>query len=128
MSARLQAYRHLYRQGLKAIRYSTPGRHVLRSTLRMAFRSSQAQDFDQARIANTLRFLERATDVAGLEHKIVKNLLLTRYWQVPGIAKESRVLKVLGLGREQEKFRQMAYHQHSLMLDRLNASLGTCLK
>lgn len=87
----LHAYRHLYRQGLKVIRYSTPSRHVLRSTLRKAFRSSETRDFDPSRIANTLRFLERATEVAGLEHKIVRNLLLTRYWQVPEIARESRV-------------------------------------
>lgn len=87
----VHAYRHLYRQGLKVIRYSTPSRHVLRSILRNAFRSSKAQDFDPSRIANTLRFLERATEVAGLEHKIVRNLLLTRYWQLPQNSRESRV-------------------------------------
>ena len=86
----LHAYRHLYRQGLKVIRYSTPGRHVLRSTLRTAFRSESGH-FDPCRIANTIRFLERATEVTGFEHKIVRNLLLAKYWEVPQIAKESRM-------------------------------------
>ena len=86
----VHAYRHLYRQGLKAIQYSTPARHVLRSTMRDSFRSTRDK-FDPSRIANTLRFLERATNMTGFEHKIVKNLLLARYWELPQIAKESRM-------------------------------------
>lgn len=85
----IHAYRHIYRQALKAIRYSTPARHVLRSTMRSAFRSTH--DLDPQKIANTLRFLERATEVRGLEHKIVKNLLLARYWETPQNVKESRM-------------------------------------
>lgn len=87
----VHAYRHLYRQGLKAIRYSTPSRHVLRTSLRASFRNSPPTEFDSMRIANTLGFLERACNTAGLEHKILKNLLLSRYWELPNIAKESRV-------------------------------------
>lgn len=87
----VHAYRHIYRQGLKTIRYSTPSRHVLRTTLRTAFRSAPREEFDSLRIANTLRFLERAADVRGFEHKIVKNLCFARYWELPQIAKESRM-------------------------------------
>ena len=87
----VHAYRHLYRQGLKVIRYSTPARFALRSTLRNAFRSSSGEDFDPVRIANTLHFLETATETAGLEHKIVRNLLFVRWWEMPHIAKESRM-------------------------------------
>lgn len=87
----VHAYRHLYRQGLKVIRYSTPGRHVLRSILQTSFRSAPREEFNPSRIANTLRFLERAAAVTGYEHKIVKNLLFARYWELPQIAKESRM-------------------------------------
>ncbi|KAJ5533638.1 hypothetical protein N7494_010190 [Penicillium frequentans] len=123
----VQAYRSLYRQALKAIRYSTPARHVLRSTMRSAFRSNHTE-LDPSKIANTLLFLERATDVRGLEHKIVKNLMLARYWEQPHIARESRVLKVLGLGKAEDKLRKNAYEHYNLTLERLNESLGTCLK
>lgn len=86
----VHAYRHLYRQGLKVIRYSTPGRHVLRSILQTSFRSAPREEFDSSKIANTLCFLERAAVVTGFEHKIVKNLLFARYWELPHIAKEAR--------------------------------------
>lgn len=87
----VHAYRHLYRQGLKVIRYSTPSRHVLRSILQSSFRSSSRDDFDAAKIANTLQFLERAASVTGYEHKIVKNHLSVRYWELPQAVKESRL-------------------------------------
>jgi hypothetical protein len=87
----VHAYRHLYRQGLKAIQYSTPGRHMLLKSLRSAYRSSPAESFDAVRINNTIQFLERATEVAGMEHKILKNLLMTRYWEQDHLAKDFRV-------------------------------------
>jgi hypothetical protein len=87
----VHAYRHLYRQGLKAIRYSTPGRHLLLKSLRSAYRSSPSESFDAVRIDNTIRFLERATEVAGMEHKILRNLLMTRYWEQDHLAKDFRV-------------------------------------
>lgn len=89
-STPIHAYRHLYRQGLKVIRYSKPARYTLRSILRTAFRSPSEQ-FEPSRIANTLRFLERATGTANLEHKIVKNILITRYWETTPIGKDSRM-------------------------------------
>lgn len=89
--AMVHAYRHLYRQGLKAIQYSTPGRHMLLKSLRQSYRSSPSEEFNPAKINNTLRFLERATEVAGMEHKILKNLLLARYWEQSHLVRESRV-------------------------------------
>lgn len=91
MTPVVHAYRSLYRQGLKAIRYSTPARHVLRSTLRSSFRSSPREEFDQSRIDNTLAFMQRAAEFKGLEHRILRNLLMTRYWETPGINKDSRM-------------------------------------
>jgi hypothetical protein len=89
--AMVHAYRHLYRQGLKAIQYSTPGRHMLLKSLRKSYRSTPSEEFDPVKINNTLRFLERATAVAGMEHKILKNLLLARYWEQGHLVRESRV-------------------------------------
>lgn len=87
----VHAYRHLYRQGLKVVNYSTPSRHVLRNTLRSAFRTGTRKEFQPQKIANTLNFLRRACDVAGLEHKIVRNVLMVNYWEQPRMRKEYRV-------------------------------------
>src|SRR5436190_13828268 len=87
----LLAYRHLYRQGLKAIRYSSPSRHVLLRMLRSSFRSGSPSEFDPQRITNTLLFLQRASEVAGIEHKIMKNLILVRYWEQPQVRKDSKM-------------------------------------
>ncbi|CAL5870007.1 uncharacterized protein PFLUO_LOCUS4240 [Penicillium psychrofluorescens] len=124
----LHAYHHLSRQALKAIRYSVPGRHVLRTTMRNSFRSSPIEDFDPTRIANTLLFLERATRTTGLEHKIVKNILFCRYWELPGARRESKVLRSLGLGNSEHSLRKSAYEQLNSTLELLNQSLGTCLR
>ncbi|KAJ5909146.1 hypothetical protein N7495_001828 [Penicillium taxi] len=124
----VHAYRQLYRQGLKAIRYATPARHVLRSSLRDSFRSCPREEFDSSRVFNTIRFLERATEYTGYEHKILRNLLLIKYWAMPNIAKESRVLKVLGLANAEDRLRKNAYEHYYLTLERLNESIGTCLK
>lgn len=75
------AYRQLYREGLRAIRYSKPTRYALRDTLRKSFRSEPVANFDAARVERTLRFLQLASKERAMEHKILKNLLLVRGWQ-----------------------------------------------
>lgn len=87
----IHAYRHLYRQGLKALHYSVPARYILLRTLRSGFRLSSPNEFNQQKIANTERFLRKATDFAGLEHKILKNLMIIRYWEQPQVRKNARV-------------------------------------
>ncbi|KAE8379462.1 hypothetical protein BDV26DRAFT_259511, partial [Aspergillus bertholletiae] len=123
----IQAYRHLYRQGLRVINYSTPSRHVLLRTLRSSFRSSSRHDFDPQRIANTLRFLQRAADAVGVEHKIVKNLMMVRYWEQPQVRKDLRLLKGLGIDQKESSLRRDASEQFNLTLMLLNESLGICL-
>ncbi|OGE47851.1 hypothetical protein PENARI_c035G07293 [Penicillium arizonense] len=122
----VHAYRHLYRQGLKAIQYSTPGRYMVLKTLRKSYRSPSEQ-FDPAKIAKTLQFLERATEVAGMEHKILRNILMARYWEQDHLTKDSR-LRSLGLGHVENQLRTSASDHLNLTLDRLNESLGTCLR
>lgn len=83
-SAVLHAYRHVLRHSLRAIQFSKPARYTLRDRLRWAFRKGSASDFDQQKITNTLEFLQYATKQNGLEHKILKNLLLVWFIQDRG--------------------------------------------
>ncbi|PWY67477.1 DUF1763-domain-containing protein [Aspergillus costaricaensis CBS 115574] len=124
----VHAYRHLYRQGLKAINYSTPARHVLRHSLRSAFRSSSPEELNPRRIANTLQFLQRAADVAGLEHKIVKNLMMMKYWEQPQVRKDHRTLRGLGVDQRDPILMQDTMRQFNLTLSLLNDSLDICLR
>ncbi|KAL5363063.1 hypothetical protein BJX96DRAFT_155112 [Aspergillus floccosus] len=124
----IRAYRHLYRAGLKVINYSSPSRHVLLRTLRSSFQDSSSRDFNPRKIANTLQFLHRAADVAGMEHKIVKNLMMVRYWEQPHLRKDLRILKGIGVNQRQSSLRKDANEQFNLTLMLLNESLGTCLR
>ncbi|KAL4905689.1 hypothetical protein BDW74DRAFT_151804 [Aspergillus multicolor] len=125
----VRAYRQLYRQGLKAINYSTPARHVLLKTLRSSFRTSPAQDFDSLRIANTLGFLRKAADVSGIEHKIVRNTLIAKYWEQPsGVKMTLRPIKGLDIDQRDPQTRKDAHKQFQRTLMLLNESLGTCLR
>ena len=75
------AYRNLYKASLRCIRYSSPARHSLRHILRSAFREEPASSYSERRVSNTLKFLEDATVNSGIEHRIVKNILVVRYWR-----------------------------------------------
>ena len=77
------AYRHLYRAMLQAVRYSTPSRQIFLQTLRTSFRSGSPAEFNAQKIQNTVQFLQRAAESSGIEHRIMKNLAMVRYWQVP---------------------------------------------
>ncbi|PYH81736.1 DUF1763-domain-containing protein [Aspergillus uvarum CBS 121591] len=123
----VNTYRQLYRHGLKAVNYSTPARYVLRHTLRSSFRSSPPESLDQQRIANTINFLQRAAEVAGLEHRIVKNMMIMKYWQNPQIRRDLRSIKGLGVEPRDPKVKEDAWQQYNLTLRLLNESLGTCL-
>jgi hypothetical protein len=83
-TAVVHAYRHLYRQSLRAVQFSKPARYTLRDRLRMAFRKGSAQDFEPQKVQNTLEFLRYATRENGLEHKIMKNLLFVWWTQEKG--------------------------------------------
>ncbi|KAL4801230.1 hypothetical protein BDV18DRAFT_86968 [Aspergillus unguis] len=124
----VQAYRQLYRQGLKAINYSTPSRHLLIQTLRSSFRSAPTQDFNPSRIANTVDFLRKATEFNGIEHKVVRNLLMQKFWDQPRTRGNLRNLKGLGIDQRHPTVRDDVRLQFSRALMLLNESLGTCLR
>ena len=70
----VHAYRHLYRNLLKAVQYAFPARIIARNQLRTAFREPGAV-FDGEGIRRTIWFLQCAARERGMEHKILKNLL-----------------------------------------------------
>lgn len=76
-----RAYRQLYKHALRAVRYSTPGRHTIREQLRQCFRQNDASKFNRAKIDNTLEFLKAAGKEAGLEHRVLRTLLMMWFWQ-----------------------------------------------
>lgn len=75
----IYAYRSLYRALLHAVQYAKPARYMGRNLLRDEFRKGDPATFDQARINNTIKFLNLAAKETGLEHKLVKNLLRVQY-------------------------------------------------
>ena len=78
----LRSYRYLYRHAMYAVQYATPARYTLKILLENAYRTGNAADFDAERIKNTITFLEGAAKEKGLEHRILKNLLHTWFWDV----------------------------------------------
>jgi hypothetical protein len=90
----LHTYRALLRASLRAIHFSRPARHTLVSRLRLAFTKNPASAYNPQKVANTLEFLEYARTQTGLEHKILKNLLLVWWNQDRGgkVKPNSRLL------------------------------------
>ena len=77
----VRSYRSLYRHALHAVQYSTPARYTLKALLENAYRTGKQEDYDQNRIDNTLLFLHGAASEKGMEHRILKNLLHTWWWE-----------------------------------------------
>jgi len=71
----IHAYRHLFRGLLRAVQFSKPARYTARDQLRDAFRHEDPVSFDPRKISRTVEFLRLATQEAGLEHQILKNIL-----------------------------------------------------
>ncbi|KIW01804.1 uncharacterized protein PV09_06660 [Verruconis gallopava] len=117
------AYRSLYRSGLRAVQYSAPARYTIRDRLRRAFRECPIEDFEPHRIANTLEFLDGARKSNGLEHKVLRSLLMTWYFEPYQWAKR---------GNARDKVdrvaRMRAYDCFHHTLRMLNESMGLCLK
>lgn len=98
----IHAYRHLYRAALRAVCYSQPSRTVARNQLRRAFRDPNA-DFDQRAIKRTIWFLRNAARETGIEHKIVKNMLLVQWWKDYTRAKDQPSWKQIVAGTTQKQ-------------------------
>jgi len=119
----IKAYRNLYRAGLRAVQYSAPARYTLRDRLRRAFHASSSSDFDQQRILNTLEFLNGAAKTTGIEHHIVRNLLMV-WWYEPFQWK----IRHNSSDRTEVAFRSRAYDHFYHTLRMLNESMGMCIR
>lgn len=76
----IHAYRNLYRASLHAVQYSKPNRYTVRNQLRRSFRKEHPLSFNPAKIERTIEFLKLAASERGLEHRVVKSLLHTKWW------------------------------------------------
>ncbi|CAK3892825.1 Hypothetical predicted protein [Lecanosticta acicola] len=121
----LHAYRHLYQHALRAVQYSTPARYNVRNHLRAAFRSSPIESFDSKKIATTLQFLHGAAKYKGLEHKIVKGLMHV-WWDRHRPSIKPHPGKSIRLPTE--ALRRSAYANFDRTLEKLNETMGMCIK
>jgi hypothetical protein len=137
----LRAYRHLFRAALRAVRYSSPAKYQIRDTMRSAFRTGAAKRLDNQRVQNTLCFLLRAELYAGMEHKILQNLLHVKYWRNQGrrdnkllVTFFSRCIPAADYCRVNQQtdlaaaIRKNSGAHFDATLEMLNESLHTCLR
>ncbi|TVY48367.1 UPF0593 mitochondrial protein [Lachnellula occidentalis] len=128
----IHSYRHMYRALLRGVQFSKPARYVARDQLREAYRNGKPSNFDSRKIERTLVFLDGAARETGLEHKILKNLLLTRgHFTMHARSNPSR--------RTQKYYEQpstlnaadiqrTAFIHYDMTLAMLNDSMGLCLR
>ncbi|KAF1955984.1 DUF1763-domain-containing protein [Byssothecium circinans] len=120
----VHAYRHLYRQGLRAVQFSKPARYTLRDRLRLAFRKNPPVNYSSQRIQNTLEFLQYATTQNGLEHKIVKNLLFIWWNQAKG-GKGKTASKLPT--QEEIRIKTITFDAFNHNIEMLNESMDMCI-
>lgn len=77
----IRSYRNLYRHGLHAVQYASPARYSVKALIENAYRTGKLAHFDNQKINNTLTFLHGAAKEKGLEHRILKTLLHTWWWE-----------------------------------------------
>lgn len=145
----IHAYRHLYRGLLHAVHFSKPARFSARNQLRRAFREKGAK-YDHRGIARTIRFLDAATRERGLEHRVLKNLLMMawyRYDDAPGWRhaqleqqamekKQVLVTVTTDVVSANQEFRTelgahvhtTVYNHYDMTIAMLNKSMGLCLR
>jgi len=121
----LYAYRQLYRAALQAVHHSSPAKYQVRDAMRAAFRNEAPEAFSLQKVGNTLSFLKRAESYAGMEHKILQNLLHVRYWRVQGKRENRLINQQTDLA---STIRKNTWAQFDATLKMLNESLHTCLR
>ncbi|CAL3972509.1 unnamed protein product [Diplocarpon coronariae] len=116
----IHAYRHLYRGLLHAVRFAKPSRYIARDQLRNAFRNEHSSNFDKQKVERTIEFLQYAAQEKGLEHRIVKSLLHTRYWEV----REKHISRT----PIKEQLLNSSRINYQMNVAMLNDSMGLCLR
>ncbi|KZF21552.1 DUF1763-domain-containing protein [Xylona heveae TC161] len=122
----IHAYRHLWREGHRAIQFSKPSRYTLRDRLRNAFREGKATDFDERKITNTLEFLRGATSQKGVEHHIVKNLMYAWWWERKNIYHPRKPTARTPVS--ELRIQKSAFNHFRETVHMLNETMGMCLR
>lgn len=118
------SYRSLFRHALHAVQYSSPARFTIRDILGTTFRAGNPADFEPQKIKNTLQFLSCASKERGLEHKILKSLLITWWWE--NKSRPTKDIPVSVVAMRQKQSQSMLNH-FEITLKMLNETMGMCL-
>lgn len=130
----VHSYRDLLRAALRAVHFKTPNRYQVRHILRDSFRGvahidgrrRDAGPFVERKIKNTLAFLERARESAGVEHKVLNSILMTRWHR----EHKNKQRWPLGLNDNTDVARDLRRRctlQFDATLEMLNRSEDLCL-
>ncbi|KAF4980612.1 hypothetical protein FZEAL_3425 [Fusarium zealandicum] len=121
----VHAYRQMYRNLLRAVQYSIPNRFVARDQLRSAFREPGAT-FDKKSVKRTIWFLEAAAKEKGMEHRILRNLLMVQH--VRGYHAHGWVHNVREEDTPMQEQTKTGYHHYDMTVAMLNKTMGLCLR
>lgn len=137
------SYRRLYRHALRAVQYSTPARQTIRKRLQDKYRTGQAADYNEQAIENTIEFLRGAANCKGLEHRIVKRLILVWWWETMSTRNVQQyaylsLFSISALCTHQNRpkkqaaiegyLRRTALEPFHFTLQMLNDTMGMCLR
>ncbi|KAI0388342.1 DUF1763-domain-containing protein [Xylariaceae sp. FL0594] len=129
----IHGYRHLYRGLLRAVQYSKPARYTALFQLRRAFREEGAT-YDARGVWRTIRFLDAAARERGLEHRVLKNLLVIAWWRYGFDCKATYKKALIDANTERKKtdlekyMSATAYAHYDKTIEMLNKSMGLCLR
>ncbi|KAK1597745.1 uncharacterized protein LY79DRAFT_666554 [Colletotrichum navitas] len=129
---KIHAYRHLYRELLRAVQFASPYRYIVRDQLRAAFREKEAS-WDKEEYKRTMWFLQAAAREAGLEHKILKNLIRMAHerqklapWKI--IYRKAEEMKGKTLYEEDKQITSTAFNHYDMTVAMLNKTMGIRLR
>ncbi|KAK3344057.1 hypothetical protein B0T25DRAFT_316477 [Lasiosphaeria hispida] len=136
------AYRHLLRHSLRAVQFSKPSRYVIVDQLRAAFRDPKASaaTFDRERVRRTIWFFKAATQEAGLESRILKNLVRVHWerkragrwssWkgQIVKAAQQAGKTECPKRTKPTHPIRGTEYTHYENTIAMLNDTMGLCLR
>ncbi|PHH86644.1 hypothetical protein CDD83_9941 [Cordyceps sp. RAO-2017] len=124
----VHAYRHLLRGAMRAVQFAVPARFTARDQLRAAFRGGDAAAYDAERVKRTLWFLGAAARQSGLEHRLLKNLLLVRGLRERRARHWKRALLESRLPRTKiDDELDTATRHYDMTVAMLNETMGLCL-
>ena len=120
----VRSYRTIYRHALHAVQFSTPSRYTVKTILENAYRTRGPSEFNNDKINNTIMFLQGAASEKGMEHRILKSLLHTWWWENESKTQANQSHK---FEQKRNELSQSAIDHFEITLKMLNESMGMCL-